>query len=186
MLGIDGKDDMRETPCSIVSWIFPHPTLRGLLHCTFSHWELPKLQAQTILLQNCHPVKHAPLLVGCQQTLASVIKHSNTVITSYCQKSRLSQIARTSLVYFELTKNYYCCGRCLIEPNLWELPPYFPVRLGFCAQTHNTAVIHPPSHPHNSDSDSRCWKDPVIALVSSLLSIIYIAGFFLLPTAERG
>lgn len=30
-----------------------------------------------------------------------------------------------------------------------------PVRLGFCAQTHNIEVIHPPSHLHNSDSDSR-------------------------------
>lgn len=41
MLGIDGKDDMWETPHSAVSWMLSHPTVRGLPHSPFSHWLYP-------------------------------------------------------------------------------------------------------------------------------------------------
>lgn len=109
---------------------------------------LPKLQAQTILLQNCPPVKHAPLLVGCQQTLALVIKQSYTVISSYCQKSRLSQIARTSLVYFDLTKNYYCYVRCFIEPTFVRIFSIFPLWDLAFAHKHTTPQLF--TLPHTS------------------------------------
>lgn len=73
MLGIDGKDDMCETAHSAVSQMLSDPILKGLPHSPFSH-SLCRLQAQTILLRNCPPVKHVPLLVGCRQTPALVFK----------------------------------------------------------------------------------------------------------------
>lgn len=81
MLVIDAKDDVKNS--SIVG-VFPPSGLRTAMLPVLT-LALPALQARTnLLLPNCPPVKHTPLLVGCRQNPAFVCKWSSpTVLHGY-------------------------------------------------------------------------------------------------------
>lgn len=152
---------------------------------------LPRLHAQTILLlQNCPPVKHAPLLVGCRQTPALVFKlNSPTQLLAHiAKKSRLSQIPGTSLGYFDLTKNYYCCVGCFIEPTLVRTFSIFP--LWDLAFVHKHTTLKSFTLPHTSTTviqTAERWERLRIncSCMKSFINNVYCC-FLLLPTAVRG
>lgn len=92
MLGIDGKDDIWETPSSAGSWMLSKSTLRGLPHSPFSHW-LDSYPGSKLVpfspLQNCSPVKHASFLVGCRWTSTLLFKlNSPTPLLAHIAKNQ--------------------------------------------------------------------------------------------------
>lgn len=182
MLVIDGKDDVKN---SSIMGVFPSSALRTATRPSLT-LPLPALQAQSnLLLPNCSPVKHAPLLVWCRQNPALVCKWSSpTWLLAHTAKVKTAIDANYQFGIFWFNKKLLL----LCWTNTLRTFSRFP--LWDLAFVHKHTTLQSFTLPHTSTTviqTAERWERLRIncSCMKPFINNAYCC-FLLLPTALRG